>query len=78
MKYRPEMSETDPRALFQQLVPCSFLSLQDRIIEKAGELRAEGRAPIMEDAAFRLAFRSLFEDEDELEEAVYFLNLQGE
>ena len=31
----------------------------------------------MEDSQFHEAFKDLFEDEDELDEAVYFLNLQG-
>ena len=42
------------------------------------ELKAEGKSPIMEDVEFHRTFKNLFEDEDELDEAVYFLNLQGE
>ena len=33
--------------------------------------------PILEEEAFRKAFRKNFEDEEEMTEAVYCLNLQG-
>ena len=77
VEYNPNMSETDPKALFQQLIPQRFLTMQDRIKEEVEELRAEGKPPIMDDSAFRAAFQYLFDDEDELSEAVFFLNLQG-
>ena len=41
------------------------------------ELKVKGKPPIMEDTQFHETFKDLFEDEDELDEAVYFLNLQG-
>lgn len=71
------MDEDDPRALFQQLIPQSFLKLQEGIEKSVVSLNAEGKPPIMEDADFRSTFRDCFEDEDELAEAVYFLNSQG-
>ena len=71
------MSETDPKALFQQQIPQTFLTLQERLREKVKELKAEDKSPIMENNIFLSTFRDLFEDEDELMEAVYFLNLQG-
>lgn len=71
------MAETDPKALFQQLIPQSFLTLQDKISEKVIELKSDDKSPIMESTAFQCAFKCLFDDEDELKEAVYFLNLQG-
>ena len=77
VEYNPNMSETDPKALFQQLIPQRFLTMQDRIKEEVEELRAEGKPPIMDDSAFQAAFQYLFDDKDELSEAVYFLNLQG-
>ena len=77
VEYRPDMSESDPKALFQQRIPQTFLSLQEQIRVKVSELKAEGKSPIMEDAGFKSTFRHLFDDEDELGEAVYFLNLQG-
>ena len=77
MEYKPDMSETDPKALFQQRVPKTFLSLQEKIQEKVFQLKKDGKAPIMEEADFRTAFLELFDDEEELNEAVYFLNLQG-
>ena len=77
VEYDPDMSEEDPRALFQQMVPQTFLTLQEKVGEKVQELRAEGKPPVMEEATFHAAFIDLFEDKDELTEAVYFLNLQG-
>ena len=77
VEYMPDMPESDPKALFQQHIPKTFLSLQEQIRVKVSELKAEGKSPIMEDAAFKSTFMHLFDDEDELAEAVYFLNLQG-
>lgn len=71
------MVETDPKALFQQQIPQTFLSLQKRIGEKVTELKAEGKSPIMEEAAFYAVFKDLFEEKEELAEAVHFLKLQG-
>jgi hypothetical protein len=71
------MSEADPKALFQQQIPQTFLNLQDKIREKVVKLKSEHMSPILEEPAFLSAFKELFEDEDELAEAVYFLNLQG-
>ena len=71
------MLETDPKALFQQLIPRTFLTLQEKIGEKVLEMKGSGRAPIMEDSEFKTTFQSFVEDEEELNEAVYFLNLQG-
>lgn len=79
MDYKPEMSETDPKALFQQMIPQTFLSLQEKLREKLVELKAKKEAPIMEHREFVSAFKTkdLIEDDDELKEAVYFLNMQG-
>lgn len=73
------MKESDPKALFQQLIPTSFRALQDRLREKVRAAAREGLdSPIMEEAEFKREFVGLFEDEEELQEAVYCLNLQGE
>ena len=77
VEHKPDMSETDPKALFQQQIPQTFLTLQERLREKVRELKAEDKSPIMEHSVFVSTFKHLFEDEDELMEAVYFLNLQG-
>ena len=71
------MSETDPKALFQQQIPKSFLDLQSRIREAVHACSRENQSPIMEENEFRREFGKLFDDEDELNEAVYCLNLQG-
>ena len=50
--YKPGMSETDPKALFQQQIPKSFLNLQDAIRDAVAEWQMK-RAPIMEEEEFR-------------------------
>ena len=77
MEYKPDMEETNAKSLFQQQIPCTFLSLQEKIAEKVAAMKAAGRPPIMEEAEFRATFKDTVEDEEELLEAVYFLNLQG-
>ncbi len=79
VEYKPDMKESDPKALFQQLIPTSFRALQDRLRERVRAAAREGvDAPIMEETEFKREFVGLFEDEEELQEAVYCLNLQGE
>lgn len=71
------MSETDPKALFQQQIPKSFLTLQSKIHEAVKTCSREKQSPIKDEEEFRVEFRELFDDDDELDEAVYYLNLQG-
>ena len=52
--------------------------MQEKLREKVADLKAEGKSPIMEHNLFVSTFKELFEDEEELLEAVYFLHLQGE
>ena len=71
------MKEDDPKALFSQQIPKSFLDLQRDIRRALVSSKEKNRPPIMEEAAFRDAFKQNFEDEEEMAEAVYCLNLQG-
>ena len=71
------MDESNAKALFQQQIPCTFLELQEKIAEKVAEMKEAGRAPIMEEVEFRRTFKDMVEDDEELLEAIYFLNLQG-
>jgi len=71
------MDESNAKALFQQQIPCTFLELQEKIGEKVAEMKEAGRAPIMEETEFRRTFKDMVEDDEELLEAIYFLNLQG-
>ena len=74
------MDENDPKALFQQMIPTTYLELQSRLREKVKALAREGMddALIMEEAEFKREFLAIFGgDEEELHEAVYCLNLQG-
>ena len=71
------MSEDSPKALFQQKVPCAFLTLQEHIEKKVKEMTSIGLPPVMEEEEFRNTFLCAVDDEEELEEAVFFLHLQG-
>ena len=77
VEYRPDMKEDDPKALFSQQIPKNFLDLQQNIRQKLVELREQNHPPILEEEDFRKAFRPNFEDDEEMAEAVYCLNLQG-
>lgn len=73
MTYDSELCEDHVTALFQQKIPKTFLDLQDWLIREAKN------APVMKHDEFVATFKTCdhFENEDELKEAVYFLNLQG-
>jgi len=73
----PKMQEDSPKAILQQKVPCAFINLQEQIEEKSREMNHSRIPPVMEEEEFRNAFLRFVEDEEELEEAVFFLNLQG-
>ena len=77
MDYKPDMNETDPKALFSQLIPRTFLNLQDSIREKVIDLKEKKHPPIMTEEEFYKTFKNIFDDEEELNEAVFCLNLQG-
>ena len=71
------MDKRDPKALFQQQIPRSYIDLQTLILETAQGLMQKGRPPIMEEEEFYRNFQHNFDDVDELKEAVNFLSLQG-
>ena len=71
------MKEDDPKALFSQQIPKSFLDLQQDIRKLLVDYNERNQPPIMEEDGFREAFRKNFEDDEEMAEAVYCLNLQG-
>ena len=71
------MKEDDPKALFSQQIPKSFLDLQQDIRRLLVDYREKELPPILEEEAFRKEFRKNFEDDEEMTEAVYCLNLQG-
>ena len=73
----PKIQEDSPKAILQQKVPCAFINLQEQIEEKSREMNLKRIPPVMEEEDFRNAFLRFVEDEEELAEAVYFLNLQG-
>ncbi len=71
MDYRKDLKETDPHALLQQQIPATFLKLQEEIHQVHKDY------PKMNDAEFLEKFKHIFDDEDELNEAVHYLTLQG-
>lgn len=77
MEYKPDIPETDTKALFQQMIPQTFLAMQNRVMEKVKELHTNGQPPIMETEAFQSFLKDLYDDEDELSEAVHFMKLHG-
>ena len=77
MNYKPTMSEEDPKALFQQKVPSVFLTLQEHIEKKTKEMNDRRLPPVMEEEEFRKTFTCTVSDDEELDEAVFFLHLQG-
>jgi hypothetical protein len=77
VEHKPEMKEDDPKALFSQQIPKSFLDLQQEIRKLLVDYREKQLPPILEEEAFRKAFRKNFEDDEEMTEAVYYLTLQG-
>ena len=53
MEYKPEMAESDPKALFQQQIPKSFLDLQDAIRQAVAAYQQRGAVPIMQEEEFK-------------------------
>ena len=53
VEYKPEMPEGDPKALFQQQIPKSFLDLQVDIRKTIAEYRKQNRTPILNEDEFR-------------------------
>ena len=71
VEYKPDMVETNPHALLQQQIPESFKKLQDGINKLKREM------PKMNEKEFHKEFGKFFEDDEELNEAVHYLTLQG-
>lgn len=71
MEYKKDLKENDPHALLQQQLPYSFLRLQEEV-DKIFKME-----PTMNDIEFRQKFGTIFEDDEELNEAVHYLTLQG-
>ena len=71
MEYKPDLDENSHHALLQQQIPSSFLDLQ-RGVRDLSEY-----SPVLYEEEFYQQFRKLFDDDDELNEAVQYLTLQG-
>jgi len=46
--YQPNQSPDDPSALLQQLVPKSYLELEQDILTKAAEMRMSNTVPVLQ------------------------------
>ena len=53
VEYRPEKLENDPKALFMQQIPKTFLDLQDAIRKTVAALHQRNAPPIMEEDMFK-------------------------
>lgn len=71
-----KLEPNDPYALLQQQVPESFMTLQDKVSEMVKAFNDE-RHPVLNHEEFTEQFSSYFDDEEELNEAVNYLTLQG-
>jgi serine/threonine protein kinase len=77
LEYKEGCREDAPKCLFQIQIPRTFLNLQDKVRETVASYRASDKIPIMEEEEFKENFKDLFDDEEEMNEAVFYLNLQG-
>ena len=77
MEYKKDLDESSPYALLQQQIPKSFLTLQEKVSELVKDLQDKGKPPVLQSTEFKQHFQKLFDDEEELNEAVHYLTLQG-
>ena len=56
VEYKPDMAENDPKALFQQQIPKSFLDLQDAIRQAVASCHHQRAVPIMQEEEFKWVF----------------------
>ena len=71
VEYKSALKENDPHALLQQQIPATFLKLQEEVH------KIHKDQPKMNDKEFFAKFRKFFDDDEELNEAVHYLTLQG-
>ena len=75
MQYDPQLNESDPKALFNVLVPESFIRLQSAIEKK---LMDDNCVPLLKKGDFIEEFKDHFDGNIvEMKEAVRFLGYQG-
>ena len=77
VEYKEDLDESSPHALLQQQIPKSFLTLQEKVSELVKDLQDKGKPPVLQSTEFKHHFQKLFDDEEELNEAVHYLTLQG-
>ena len=74
--YEPNLNEDDPRALFNEQIPESFIQLQDSI--HVQQKQGSDSKPILKKEDFFKEFLNIFDDNiAEMKEAVRFLSYQG-
>jgi serine/threonine protein kinase/ankyrin repeat protein/GTPase SAR1 family protein len=77
LDYKKEIEPNDPYALLQQQIPESFLTLQHNVSELVTKFHGLQRAPVLNYNEFKENFLEYFDDEEEMNEAVNYLTLQG-
>ena len=77
VEYKEDLDESSPHALLQQQIPKCFLTLQEKVSEVVKDLQDKGKPPVLQSTEFKHHFQQLFDDEEELNEAVHYLTLQG-
>lgn len=75
--YKPSMEVDSPSALLNQQIPKSYINLDAAIKRKVVDLVKNNKPPFMAQKEFYYCFHTIFDNDEELEEAVRFLSLQG-
>ena len=78
VEYKKDLSPDSSYALLKQQIPKSFLQLQERVSDLVKGFNEKQRPPYLSHEEFSSNFLSIFDnDEEEMNEAVNYLTLQG-
>lgn len=77
VEHKADLAKDSPYGLLNQQIPKSFLSLQEKVSDFVKSCIEIEKPPYLNYEAFKRHFLQLFEDEEELHEAVHYLTLQG-
>ncbi|XP_065896958.1 leucine-rich repeat serine/threonine-protein kinase 1-like isoform X2 [Dysidea avara] len=77
MVYQPNKSPEDPSALLQQMIPVSYLELNQDVLSKAADMRKSKTVPVLSLDEFCSSFMPSWTSEDDLKGAFHFLHHQG-
>ena len=78
VEHKGNLSLSSSYALLNQQIPRNFLQLQERVSDLVKDLNDAQKPPYLSHEEFSSNFLSIFEgDEEEMNEAVNYLTLQG-